>query len=115
MDWRGRPFVDEFITYWDFYGPFDVKVDLDNVLCDLNGVTQKVPATVVLEEKTTAEMQTISGDSKLDSKYGYLTYKSNGTAVKDFNLFLTVTVKYGWGEIVAKGIKVPVVETIADN
>ena len=115
MDWRGRPFVDEFITYWDFYGKFDVKVDLDNVLCDLNGVTQKVPATVVLEEKSTAEMKTISGDDKLDSKYGYLTYKNNGTAVKDFNLFLTVTVKYGWGEIVAKGIKVPVVETIADN
>ena len=114
MDWRGRPFTDEFITYWDFYGPFNVKVNLDNVKCDLNGVVQSVPVTVVLEEKTTAEMKTISGNDKLDSKYGYLTYKNNGTAVKNFNLFLNVTVEYGWGSIVAENIKVPVFETIAE-
>ena len=47
-----------------------------------------------------------------ETDYGYITYKNNGTGVSDFNIFLNVKVKYGWGEIVKDGIKVPVAATL---
>ena len=34
-----------------------------------------------------------------DGGFGFLTYRNNGTAVKEFNLFVPVTVQYGWGII----------------
>ena len=115
-DWRGRNFVGEYITYWDFYGPFNITVDLTKVECDLNGVRQPLPVTVELKQVTTADMQTISGDTTLNSKYGYITYKNNGTGVSAFNIFLKdVKVSYGWGVITPeKPITVPVAATIED-
>ena len=116
-DWRGRVFndtVNDYSNYWGFYGPFDIDVDLTNVTCDLNGSVQNIPVTVVLEKKTAAEMQTLTGDSTLNSAYGYITYKNNGTGVSDFNIFLNVKVTYGWGVIVQEGIKVHVKATIEE-
>ncbi|MBQ1722622.1 MAG: hypothetical protein II034_02385, partial [Muribaculaceae bacterium] len=63
--------------------------------CDLNGVRQKVPATIELAQ---------SGD--------LITYKNNLTTVNsDFNIFVKVTVAYGWGTIKTDWIKVPVKAT----
>ena len=116
-DWRGRAFndpVNDYSTYWDYYGPFQIDVDLNNVTCDLNNTVQAIPATVVLEKKTAAEMQALTGDNTLNDPYGYVTYKNNGTGVSDFNIFLNVEVTYGWGVIVQEGVKVPVKATIEE-
>ena len=112
-DWRGRYFVD-YENYWGFYGPFEVSVDLTTVTCDLKGMAPKVPETIVLEVKSAEEMQALVGeDVKLpETEYGFLTYKNNGTGVDDFNFFLNVDVKYGWGKITKEGITVPVKATI---
>ena len=114
-DWRGRYFS-EYENYWGFYGPFEIEVDLENVTCDLNNVMQKIPVTVILENKTFEEMKELVGEEAAkdleETEYGYITYKNNGTGVSDFNIFLNVKVKYGWGEIVKDGIKVPVAATI---
>lgn len=114
-DWRGRYFS-EYENYWGFYGPFEITVDLENVKCDLNNEIQPIPKTVILETKTFDEMKELVGEEKAkdlkETDYGYVTYKNNGTGVSDFNIFLNVTVKYGWGEIMKEGIKVPVAATI---
>ena len=112
---HNRQFVN-YPNYWGYYGPFEVEVDLENVKCDLNGIVQPIPVTVVLENKTVEEMQAIvaEGVELPESEYGYVTYKNNGTGVSQFNIFLNVTVKYGWGEIEVEGIKVPVASTIEE-
>ena len=103
-DWRNRNFKD-YENYWDFYGPFSVEVSLDNIKCDLNGQMQALPATLIVEQQATPW----NGHT---SKFGFLTYKNNGTVVtKPFNMYVTVSVKYGWGEIPVQ-ITVPVKVTI---
>lgn len=93
-DWRGRAFSGH-ANYWGFYGPFTVTFDPADAECDLNGVRQKVPATIELAQ---------SGD--------LITYKNNLTTVNsDFNIFVKVTVAYGWGTIKTDWIKVPVKAT----
>ncbi len=87
-------------------------------MCDLDDNFDPlipIPATLKIEQLTTAEMKTLTGDTTLNSKYGYVTYRNNGTGVTDFNLYLTVEVTYGWGVIVKEGIKVPVKGTIAKD
>jgi hypothetical protein len=50
------------------------------------------------------------------SKYGFFTYKNNGTRVNDaFNIYVKVKVSYGWGEIYTDYITVPVAPTIVGN
>ena len=47
--------------------------------------------------------------------FGYITYKNNGQVISTaFNLFMNVTVKYGWGSIDVNDIKVPVSTTIEE-
>ena len=47
--------------------------------------------------------------------FGYITYKNNGQVITTaFNLFMNVTVKYGWGAIVVEGVQVPVSTTIEE-
>ena len=107
-DWRGRAFS-EYENYWDFYGPFEITVDTENVECDLGGKRQSAPTTLELK---IADKNFLEKPAKA-TNYGYLTYKNNGSTVeKEFNVFVKVTVKYGWGEIVTEEIKVPVSTTI---
>lgn len=104
-DWRDRDFA-EYENYWQYYGPFEVTVDTKSITCDLNGIAgQAVPATIVLE-------QTEPTWQNLTSKYGFLSYKNNGNNVSSFNLYVPVTVKYGWGVIKTTEIKVPVKGTL---
>ncbi len=106
-DWRGREFAD-YTNYWGYYGPFEIKVDIESAKCDLNGVEQAVPTTVVLKQVD----KTPQLGNKA-SEYGFLTYKNNGTNVAAFNIFVKVNVTYGWGVIKTGYIKVPVASTIA--
>ena len=104
-DWRNRNFNDPAYSsyYWDYYGSFNFTVDIDKVTCDLNGADPHVavPATIVLE-------QTPASWNGLTSKFGFLTYKNNGNNVSSFNLYVPVTVEYGWGQIKTAEIKVSV-------
>ena len=112
-DWRDREFSD-YTNYWDFYGPFKITADVDNAECDLNGVRQGVPVTVELKaDYTNLTMGT--GADKKTSKYGFITYKNNGTKVSAFNIYVKVTVDYGWGTIKTGFITVPVASTITNN
>ena len=111
-DWRDRYFSD-YANYWGFYGPFTITADVDNAECDLNGVRQAVPVTVELKANTDKTMG--SGDDKKESDYGFITYKNNGTKVSAFNIYVKVTVDYGWGTIKTDFIKVPVSSTITNN
>ena len=108
-DWRDRYFSD-YENYWSYYGPFKITVDTTTAECDLNGTRQAVPTTVVLEQSDAIEMGT--GDDKLTSKYGFLTYRNNGTKVSEFHVYVKVTVEYGWGTIVTDYIEVNVASTI---
>lgn len=112
-DWRDREFSD-YTNYWDFYGPFTITADVDNAQCDLNGVRQGVPVTVELKaDYNNLTMGT--GADKKTSKYGFITYKNNGTKVSAFNIYVKVTVDYGWGTIQTGFITVPVASTITNN
>lgn len=101
-DWRARNFAD-YENYWDYYGEFEISVNVDDVTCDLNGKKQAVPATITLEQK---EME--------GHEYGVLSYKNNGNNVSTFHLFVPVTVKYGWGYIQTDAIKVTVYGTLEE-
>jgi len=114
-DWRNRDFADH-ENYWGFYGPFDVEVDVADAECNLNGVRQAVPVTVVLGQvdvpsgQTTVTMGT--GADELESAYGFLTYKNNGTNVSAFEIYVKVKVNYGWGTILTDWITVKVDSTV---
>lgn len=107
VDWRGFSFKDN-ANYWDYYGVFRITPDLENAECDLNGVRAKVPATIQLNETKT--------QVGADSKFGFVTYRNNGTNVqKEFNLYIKVNVEYGWGVIQTDFIKVPVKPTVGQD
>ncbi|MBR1489310.1 MAG: hypothetical protein IJ611_01230 [Bacteroidales bacterium] len=116
---------DQYYNYWEYYGVFDIKVDTLNIKCDLTP-NREVPVTLALEPMTKEELiNSVKEDAVLrdadgnivkdadgndvlvrdyiqsidDGGFGFLTYRNNGTAVKEFNLFVPVTVQYGWGII----------------
>ncbi len=132
---------DQYYNYWQYYGIFIIDVDTDAIKCDLEGVVDgEVPTTVLLEKMSKEKllgsvnqqeaMRNADGtvmkdeDGNVitvgdyinaidDGGYGFLTYRNNGTAVKEFNLFVPVTVQYGWGFITTdEPITVPVNSTI---
>ena len=115
-DWRGRSF-EKYANYWEYYGPFTITPDLENATCDLtNGENPDgtkhiaVPATIKLETVPAGTLG--SGDNEITSKYGFVSYKNNGTVVtSDFNIYVKVKVDYGWGTIVTGEIAVPVKKT----
>jgi hypothetical protein len=104
-DWRGRAFS-SYPNYWDFYGPFSVSFDPADAECDLNGTRQAIPTSMELEQ--------VAGTTfSPNSNYGFITYKNNGMTVSQpFNIFVKVTVNYGWGDLKTDWITVPVKTTI---
>ena len=90
-------------SYWTFYGPFEITVDKKNVQSDITGKKETAPVTLVIDQVDEIEGVTPKAEN------GYVTYKNNGDFSKeDFNLYLNVQVKYGWGVINVKDLKVPV-------
>ena len=66
-----------------------------------------------MKYRTIDEMRALVGEDHVDdlkdTQYGYVTYKNNGTVVDDFELYINVTVLYGWGILTPdKPITVPV-------
>ena len=117
FDWRARMFS-KYPTYWQYYGPFEVVIDAANAQCDLNGVRQPVPATIVLTQTPVGETKVKDPVSGVEvtlpkNDAGYLTYKNNGTNVtSDFNIFVKAKVAYGFGYIDSDWITIPVDKTI---
>ena len=120
FDWRQREFS-KYPTYWQYYGPFTVVIDAENAECDLNGVRQPVPATLVLTqtEPTVTKVKDPSSGVEVTlpaNTAGYLTYKNNGTVVTaDFNIFVKAKVGYGFGWIDTDWITIPVDKTIGQE
>lgn len=108
-DWRNYKFT-EHTNYWKYYGPFTIKADLEHAKCNLNGVKQDVPATIVLKQEPAGKMGT--GNDAKTSSYGFITYKNNGTVTEGFELYIPVTVNYGWGTIQTEPITVKVAKTV---
>lgn len=105
VDWRGRDF-NEYTTYWDYYGVTDLYADLDEVECNLNGVWQPLPAgldvTIDKTHLTGFFYKENPADGTVDSRFGFLTYKNNGTVVNsDFKMRFYVSMDYKWGTIVS--------------
>jgi hypothetical protein len=108
-DWRNYKFT-EHTNYWKYYGPFTITADLEHAKCNLNGVKQAVPATIVLKQEAAGTMGT--GNDAKTSSYGFITYKNNGTVTDGFELYIPVTVNYGWGTIQTEPITVKVAKTV---
>ena len=79
-----------------------------------------IPAYLQLARVSYEDMAKVITDPKAYEKlaktdFGYITYKNNGQVITTaFNLFMNVTVKYGWGSIDVNDIKVPVSTTIVE-
>ena len=92
-----------------YYGVKTIKLAAGSE-CDLNGIRQAVPATIVLAQQDDATGLTSAGNVY---PFGYVTYKNNGTTVTaDYNLYLKFKVTYIWGEFTTDFITVPVKKTI---
>ncbi len=101
-DWRGNKFSEN-ENYWGFYGVKQIIVKPADVQSNLNNskVDKPLPQTILVEYhgKTTPNDTEVSWEGKT-SKYGFLTYKNNGTEVtSDFELKVPVTVMYTYGQI----------------
>ena len=98
IDWRGNYFSD-YENYWEYYGPFEVLFDLENVQCSLDGQIKSLPSTFELS---------FAYDLPIDTQFGLLTFTNKGYPVEDdFELYVPVRVRYGWGEI-EKVLTIPV-------
>ena len=79
-----------------------------------------IPAYLQLARVSYEDMAKVITDAEAYKKlaktdFGYITYKNNGQVITTaFNLFMNVTVKYGWGFITVEGVKVPVSTTIEE-
>ena len=105
-DYRDRKFS-QYTNYWDYYGPFKITVDTGSAMCDLNGVKQALPATVILKQYDKGESEV--AEFEKSTSYGYLTYKNNGTKLQNsFHIYVKVKVDYGWGIIYSDEIEVNV-------
>ena len=117
---------DQYYNYWEYYGIFKIFVDTDAIKTDMPETNYEVPVTVDLQvmtkERLLAELKvdepmrnadgTIMKDKDGndmtigdyingidDGGFGFLTYRNNGTAVREFHLKVPVMVQYGWGII----------------
>jgi len=118
---RKYPFVvDSYL--WDYYGEFDVTVDPDDITLEFaDGTTMDKHPDMKIQQMTRDELLELIKDEKLkeavpEAKYDFLTYFNNGQVTnQDFYLRVNVTVKYGWGEVTLKGVKVLVKSTIGQD
>jgi hypothetical protein len=120
IDWRQRLFS-AYPSYWNYYGEFEVVVDIATAECDLNNKRQPVPTNIVMTQVTEldAKVKDSKGNvtiKKITNKAGFLTYKNNQTNVtEDFNIFVKAKVKYGFGYIDSEWITIPVKKTIGQT
>lgn len=114
VDWRGRNFND-YPTYWDYYGPFVITVDIEHAECDLNGERQTLPQSVILVQTAPGATTANDPDSGKpvilpQNRHGYLMCKFCTVGLtQSFNIYVKARIKYGFGTIQTDWITVPVV------
>ena len=135
-DWRDRKFSN-FNNYWGFYGigVGDVLIDTQNAKANFGNGWVELPTNLVVGQDNMQGQTTVSRNKYYTNKpeldahgqiqrdpntnrikyeeaksvYGFFTYKNNGTTLlEDFQIQVTVKVKYKWGEITSAPIIVPV-------
>lgn len=104
-DWRSYSFA-EYPDLWNYYGPIKISVDPKEIKCNLGGTNVAVPTNIELKWETQNPWNGVVNE------HGMLTYFNNGSPVTDFELYVPVTVKYGWGELKSAIITVPVKGTV---
>lgn len=104
-DWRSYSFA-EYPDLWNYYGPIKISVDPKEIKCNLGGTNVAVPTNIELKWETQDPWNGVVNE------HGMLTYFNNGSPVTDFELYVPVTVKYGWGELKSATITVPVKGTV---
>ena len=102
-------------NYWDYYGPFEVVIDIANAQCNLDGKWGEVKTNIVLTQTAPGATTVVDPGSPSGAtvtlpanKSGYLTYKNNGNNVKSFQLRVQAKVKYGFGYIDSDWITIDV-------
>ena len=100
-DWRGRSFK-EYEHLWDFYGVTAIDVDLPSIECNINDTWQPLPSTMNFAvdkvNLTDTYWKQNPEEGTVSSRYGFLTYKNNGTVVRsDFQVRFHVSVTHKWG------------------
>ena len=100
--------------FWDYYGPFEIAIDIDNAEDDLNGERTKLKANIILTQ-TEPGVTKIKHPTRDDievtlpaNKQGFLTYLNNTANVQTFNIFVKAKVKYGFGTIISDWITIKV-------
>lgn len=117
-DWRKMKFSDN-PNYWDYYGPFTIRFDINNAEAYLNGKWAALPATIDINQSVAGSNVISTKDGTRTAtlenaaKYGYLTYCNNGVVVdKAFQIRVKAEVEYGWGVITTDWITIDVNKTI---
>ena len=71
-------------NYWDYYGPFTIRFDINNAEAYLNGKWAALPVTIDINQSVAGSNVISTKDGKKTAtlenaaKYGYLTYCNNG-------------------------------------
>jgi len=107
------------VDYYGYYAVDSIVIDDTNIDCDLNGIKQPLPTTLIVKYYNLQKEGTDLGDlanstvvKNTKDKYGYLTYYNNGTTVNgDFSLFVDVVVYYKWGGVAYFDLEIPVAAT----
>ena len=116
-DWRGRNFND-YPSYWDYYGPFIFTVDIANAECDMGCTRKQLPNSVTLVQ--TAPGETSANDptsgatvSLTENRHGFLMCQFSTTVLaQEFNIYVKIRVKQGFGTIQTDWITIPVIREI---
>ena len=114
FDWRGRNFND-YPSYWDYYGPFEITIDVNGAECDLNGERQSLPQSVILIQTEPGETSVKDPDSGETvtlpaNRHGFLMRKFSTVGLtQPFNIYVKARIKYGFGTIQTDWITIPVV------
>ncbi len=108
VDWRDRDFVNH-PTFWKYYGPFTCNFHTSTAVCNLkvdgNSAWKPIPSTIVFKYEPTPWLGH-------ENRFGWLTYKNNGTNVDDdFYIKVDLDINYGWGTYTIKDVQILVQAT----
>ena len=110
-DWRDRAFVDDYLSYFNYYGVSSIIVDTDKIRTNLNNAGLPEAQWPLLKTVSTAVgFNYVAGRpggvpsatatlADLRTNYGTLHYWNNTANVQEFEVIIPVTVSYTWGDI----------------
>ena len=110
VDWRERDFANH-PSFWGYYGPFSCTFQTNTAVCNLkvDGVEawRPLPSTIDFRYQPTPW-----DDMNMANRFGWLTYKNNGTNVdEDFYIKVDLDIHYGWGTYTVKDVQILVQST----